>query len=526
MDGIPKILAACKTNLGKVNFVKGFVVCFFTGFFVRLLPELLAGPYPIGFDTIYYAAAMKSSVIWSHWSTFFTSTWLLGAVMVLLYNVLRVDSFLLLKIVAPVLFGLNTAGVYWFARKMLSWDVRVSLLAGGFFSVQLASLRISWDLLRNTLGLGILLFALPMINQVDSKRGFACFVLFSLLTVFAHEYAAVTIMVIVLSLVFRRFVKWRTEVDHKRLMLAFSPALAVFLMGIYLRIFPVHYVGETNIISAGDVVYANPGNLFFLVNYLCVKSSVEYYAAYWDLALHVFVLFGLLYSPYLFLVLKGFFRHRVLNVWTGLLMIGSFGCLIVPFCALELWHRWMFMLVYPFTFFAVNGLKKFLKRDDSESLQSGMRISERKVKGLVLLTVLLSGAYLATPVLMNTFNVGIFSVSQVCTYFSFAPTVPYQDVDGVIQAMEWLDQNMDSGSCVVLHHAFLSWGRLYLGEAHIIVHFENDANSAVKVALERGFDRVYLVWWNQNVGWYGITVPLCFVPIEDFGRISVFNHVS
>ncbi|MGC9346443.1 MAG: hypothetical protein ACP5ER_06625, partial [Candidatus Bathyarchaeales archaeon] len=371
-----------------------------------------------------------------------------------------------------------------------------------------------------------LLFTLPFVKRLDSKRGFACFVLFSLLTVFAHEYAAVTLLVVVFGLVFWRFVKGEGEGKHLRLVLAVLPALAVFVFGVYLRMFPIRYMVETNVISAGDVVLAKAGGVFFLVNYLNVKTSVDYYASYLDLVLNVLVLFGLLYLPYLFLVLKGFFRHDVLNVWAGLLLVGSFSCLVFPFCALQYWHRWMFMLVYPFTFYAVNGLSWLLSGNNAGNFQLNMGFPSSKVKGMVLLTVLLGCAYLATPVLMSTVNVGVFSVPSVCRYFSCAPTVPYQDVDGVVEAMDWLNGSMSNDSCVVLHHAFLFWGKLYLDDSHMIVHFVNDVDVAVTTALEHGFRRVYFVWWNQPVGWYGITVPEYFVRMRDFCRISVYEFSS
>src|SRR4030042_5172348 len=199
----------------KLKACRALVCCLSLGFFIRLIPELLAFPFPIGFDTIHLAVVMESGVIWSHWSAFFTSSWLLYAFIVPLYSLLQGDPFLLLKVVASLLFGLNVAGVYWFARRMLGWGFRMGVLAGGFFALQLASLRISWDLLRNTLGLGLLLFTLPLINRLDSKRVFACFVLLSLLTVFAHEYAAVTLLAVVSVLVVWRFVKGRTGTDYK-----------------------------------------------------------------------------------------------------------------------------------------------------------------------------------------------------------------------------------------------------------------------------------------------------------------------
>jgi len=516
-----------RISLENISIRKGFLLAFVIGFMVRLVPEVLAFPYPIGFDTIYYAVVMKDGVVWPHWGSFFTSSWLFHGISVPLYRVFGGDPFILLKILAPVLFGLNVVGIFWFARKMLGWSVSMGLLAGLFFAFQLASLRISWDLPRNMLGLGILLFTLPFIKSLDSRRGFACFALLSLLSVFAHEYAAVTLLVIVLGLVFWRLTKdKRLELEGKRLLLGFSPAFAVFLTGIYLRIFPVPYAVETNILRAGDAINPRPFGLFFLADYLRVRSTVDFYAGYWDLVLSVVVLFGLLYLPYLFLVWKGFFRHGVLSVWTGLLAVGAFGCLVFPFSALEYWHRWMFMLVYPFTFYAVNGLRWFVRSYNGGNFRMGVKFLDGKVKGMFLLTALLGGVYLATPALMSSVNVGLFSVSAVNKVFSFAPAVPYQDVDGVVDALVWLDGNMQSDSCVVLQHAFLWWGRLYLDDSRVIVHFEVDVDFAVDTALSCGFSQVFFVWWNQPIGWYGITVPAGFAKLWDFGRISVYEFVG
>jgi len=127
---------------------------------------------------------------------------------------------------------------------------------------------------------------------------------------------------------------------------------------------------------------------------------------------------------------------------------------------------------------------------------------------------------------MSSVNVGLFSVSAVNKVFSFAPTVPYEDVDSVVEAMKWLDGNMDGSSCVVLQHAFLWWGKLYLGNGHVIVHFENDVDLALDSAFEHGFSCAYFVWWNQPIGWYGITVPEGFARLRDFGRISVYEFVG
>jgi len=503
---------------------KALVACLSIGFFVRLIPELLAFPHPIGFDTIHYAAAMENGVVLAHWSSFFTSSWLLYALIVPLYSLLQADPFLLLKIVAPLLFGLNVAGVYWFSRKMLGWNLRMGVLTGVFFALQLASLRISWDLLRNTLGLGILLFALSYIKEVNTKRGFVLFASLALLSVFAHEYAAVTLLVVVLGLLVWRLIKRQLDSGSIRLGLAALPALTVFLVGMGLRLFPVSYVTETNVISAGDVVTAKVGGLSFLVNYLEIQSSVDSYASYANLALGVGLLFAVLFLPYLLLIVKGFFRNGVLNLWTALLLIGAFGCLVVPFAALQYWHRWMFMLVYPFTFYAVNGFGKLLSKFHEKNPRFPSWFSDRKAATTVLLTFSLAVAYLATPVLMVCANASVPAVTGTYLYFSTSPTVPYEDVDSVVEAMAWLNDNLDSASCVALQHAFLRWGELYLDKSHTIVHFTSDLDSAVSTAFSHGFGGVFFVWWNEPIGWYGISVPESFVSVQDFGRISVYVY--
>lgn len=501
------------------------VACFVTGFFIRLVPELLAFPVPIGFDTVYYAVVMKQGVVWPHWSSFFTSSWLLYAFIVPSYVFLQFDPFLLLKVVAPLLYGLNAAGIYFFARRMLGWDLRLGLFAVFLFSLQLASLRISWDLLRNTLGMGLLLFALACIEGVDSKRGFALFCVFSLLSVFAHEFAAVTLLVIVLGIVAKDLFRAHFSSKAKRLLMGVFPSLVVFVVGLFLRFVPVGYVVKSNVIGVGENLGVHPLGLFFLENHLAPNSSAFSYAGYLDLFLDVFLLFAVLFLPYFFLVVKGFFRHEVLDFWLILLVVGAFGCLFLPFSALLYWHRWMFMLVYPFTFYAVCGLKRLVNGFSNWRLRFGARVSRfssAAAAGMVLLTCSLGAVYLFTPVLMVWTGAGLPLPSSLCRYFSNSPAVPYEDFDDVVAAMRWLEGNIAGASAVILQHHFLEYGRFYLGDDTPIIHVHSDLDLAVDFAVERGFGSVYFVFWNQPIGWFNVSIPEGFVRVQDFDRISVY----
>lgn len=509
-------------SINRLSDYKLLGVCLTIGFLIRLIPEVLAYSTPIGFDTIYYAYVMKTGVILPHWSSFFTSTWLLYALIVPAYNLIQGDPFLILKITAPLLYGLNVAGIYWFSRKMLNWSPRLSLLAGVFFALQLASLRISWDLLRNTLGLGILLFALSYVKEVDTKRGFALFSGLSLLTVFAHEYASVILLFTIGGLLTWKLVKKQISHKYKMLTLALIPALLIFLVGVFLRINPVSYGSQSNVISVGDTVSGTSG-LFFLTNYLQVQNLIDCYSNYWMLALNVALLFTVLFVPYIYLVKTGCFKNSILTPWTILLLIGAFGCLIVPFAALQYWHRWMFMLVYPFTFYAVYGLAKIARKSTINGRCLSTLFANKKASGMILITLCLGVAYLLTPLTMRYANISVSNLTGTQVYFSTDPAVPYQDENSVSQAMIWCNQNLASNACIILQHHFFEYGQLYLNSSQTIMHYSLNVDSAVNKALKSGF-QIYFIWWNQPVGWGDFSLPENFTAVQDFGRISVYGY--
>jgi hypothetical protein len=84
---------------------------------------------------------------------------------------------------------------------------------------------------------------------------------------------------------------------------------------------------------------------------------------------------------------------------------------------------------------------------------------------------------------------------------------------------------MTDGSCALLHHAFFSWGELYLNEEKVIVNYVADVEGALDVALEDGLDPVYLIWWGEKIGWYrSNVVPSSFTLVFESGRIAAFQY--
>jgi hypothetical protein len=490
---------------------RAFVLCFVVGFVVRLVPEVLLSRYPVGFDPIWYVWRIKSGVVWGDWSQVF-STWLLYGVLVPLYSVFRVDLFGLLKVAVAVLFGFNACGVFYFARKALSWGVGSAFCAGVFFCVQAAALVFSVNLYRNLFGLGVLLFALPLVkDDLKSARRFGLLVLLSVLVVLSHEVAGVTLFVVVFGFVLVRLLK-RDSVGVRRVLLGVGPAFVLFLVGFVFFVFPVGGV-EANVVSLDEAGGSYPGVLFFVSDYLVVSEGVGLVGGYLDLVLRVFSFFGVLFLVVLPFVVVGFFRDVVLDVWAVFLLVGSFGVVVFPFFAPFIWSRWMLLLVYPFTFYAVNGVSKIVRKSRGVA---GSGMSSRVLGRLRRVAVMIA---VIVPILCGLVVAGFVLPREVSV-------VPVGDFDDVVRVLEWVDGRMDGDSVLLVHFAFSWWSRLCVGEGCWRVCFLDDVDGALGLARENGFNHVFLVWWNEEPDWFSLDVPVGFVSVFESGRLSVFEYVG
>jgi hypothetical protein len=104
-------------------------------------------------------------------------------------------------------------------------------------------------------------------------------------------------------------------------------------------------------------------------------------------------------------------------------------------------------------------------------------------------------------------------------------SIPLRDTEGVIEAYEWLNANMNSDSSLLVHDVFEFWSLLYLKDEFAAVVFDNDLEAAANLAVESGYEVAYFVWWNEDIGWYNLRVSDDWVSVFDNDRISVYKIV-
>jgi hypothetical protein len=372
----------------------------------------------------------------------------------------------------------------------------------------------------------LLLFTIPLLKSDLDWKEVALLSVLSLLVAWSHELAAVSLFGIVLGLLIINLFK--KEAISFRPLVAVIPALIVFSISVF-RVFPASINSETNVMMIGDSFRAHPAGISFLTNYLNVFTPVEHYASYLELFSHVLSMFVLLYVALLPLVAVGHFKDRVLSSWALILLLGSFSCLIVPFSALLFWNRWILMLVFPFTFFAVEGLWK-IKNCGKASFPSKffgwLTVPKKVAIGLSLLSVVVGCLFMTWPLIDGKY--GIIGVEGTFRYIPStmqSSSVPLQDTEGTIEAYTWLNSHMEDTSSLLVHDVFEFWTMLYLDQCHTAILFDNDLEAASDLAVENGCQEAYFVWWNQDIGWYNLRLSNDWLSVFDSGRITVYQMV-
>ena len=248
-----------------------------------------------------------------------------------LFYVLVNNVVLVIKILGPLLFSVLCFLMYLYSRRVLSWGSWKSLLVVVLFSTFFVSLAISWMMYRQILGFIFLMAALLTLKSFSSSKRYYAVSVFMVLTVLSHEFAAV----ILLSIIFFEAIRLLFKKSRKNFgYLLMSSALPIVLF-LFQRYSP------------------QQGSFGFVSSFLPLNPSLGLSLYMGGLLLYCYALI----LPFVFLGLRRGLNDPSIKFWALLCLSIFLLEMIIPSIPLAYWYRWILLLVYPFLFFAVQGLE-------------------------------------------------------------------------------------------------------------------------------------------------------------------------
>ena len=502
MKGLTSYLAAVRRGL--IDAISTRRLVLFSILFplsVRSIPEILAGAYPLGFDTVWvyapfvqaaqadgFGSAMSELGSFRHAPLMFIFLGIAGVVS-------NADPFLITKATAPLLHGFLVFSMYYFARHRLRWDDKRSLLLILLASLYFVPLRFSWDMYKNTLGYALLILALAHLQRNPTSRDWFLFASLAGLSLLASELTTVLLGAIV-GLVFLR-----DMVKHRK----WNPQLLV--VGVVALLVTFTYLGLLFPAPPTATPLAPPPQrTIFLYNYVGAAEDVYIYPELGDIYATVLLLSVIILAPLLPFAWLGFHRERRVWIWTITLGIGAFSLAFVPVAAIPLWHRWLFMLTFPALIFAVNGL---------------VRLGWKAITGFLTVVIVLSAGF---AVLSPERALPYYTSSYTLPYVPSSMmqnTIPFSDVSDVLEALQWLNDQRFENSVFVIHISFVGWAKLYSTDLEIY-----DFSDTIQVVNGNfsAYERVFLIYWAVEEGWFKQSLlPSHATEIHVSGRIALYE---
>ncbi len=469
----------------------------------RAIPEVLAGPYPIGFDTVsWYAPIMgwtQRNGSGSALNLIFQSQRapLFDILLVGVAALVPLHPFTMIKAVGPLLLGFFSLSTYMMVRTVFEAKRSTALTIALFVSLYFVTLRLSWDLFGNLFGYALFLLTLRQMHGAEGRGNGALFVLMAILTYLTHELVGALLLAFLLILVVR--IWWKERKFRATYALL---ALAGFLALTYYA----HWlVPPSGVLALGNIP-VEPIKLG--TNYLETDAFIGY-VGIGDLYLSVLATSALVLLP-----LSVFFSRLrrpfgPIRIWTLVLLLAGLSPLIMPVFALLSWHRWIIMAAVPL------------------AVHAGFRISQmlpRTIMVVGVALILVAGAYAllpaesAVPVFSSAYTVRSLPSSMLQN------TGPLRDSPSTVAVLEWLQENAPPGSLLLSHYAFTGWAYIYAPDVEIRTYFRAinlDLNNA------QNWTAVYTIWWIEKVGWYPEeNIDSRFVLVHASDRMGIFNFVE
>lgn len=474
---------------------------------LRAIPEVLMGPYVTGFDTM--AFYIPSVATWLHDGINLWNFLSIGpSFYAILLSIVAAGApiVLTLKVLSTLFPGFLGLGIYVFARRGLFWSPSKSTIVALIGTVYFVALRISWDMLRNEVGLILFFAALTIIATLNNSswKRIVPLSIIMLLVVLSHQLVAVIMLGIIIFTAF--YDTFRRKAQHAIKLVVASLPSALFFVVFYL------YGAMPN------------GLLDYSADSASQLGSWTGFPSYQSMLLSEVGFLVYCYLPILPLALISLKKFGNLQLRSWLLL--SAILLFIPVASISNF-RWILLLLYPIAFYAVDALSTL---KSYKWKYKRITLDKIAVAYLVLSTATLSIGFATMP---PEKPFPYFSSSAANGYISQIPssllqnTISISDCRDTTNAIAWFKNNINDSSLLLTHTAFYSWALTTINEDRIVNYAFGDPVATATTLAREGHTQIFLVWWINGHGWYNLpTVPFPFEEVYHSGNIAIYRYDS
>ncbi len=436
-----------------------FAVCII----LRAAPELIAYPYPIGYDVVNYYIPTVTSFE-DKWDTVSKQFPLYVSFLYLVSITTGLPAHSVVVAVAIVMTGIFGISLFYLGRTLLKLGISHSAFIAIFAIFQLAVLRTTWDLHRDIFALASMMFVFSLLSKKNSGwKSLALILVLATLTVAADRMVGVLFGVS--TAVYATVTRRRDVALTGILALGLFFALAV----------PTQSIPNIKTITTAEMLQNN------------INNEVNEFYSPTNLAIFFAVINGFIIAPAAigFLSMKNSFLKIPLLVC----LMGSFSWLAFPENRYLLADRWIILAGIFLSVFAGYGILRLIRN-----------LKERfTIAGFILVCFAVIGlAYAVIPhnsasILYGIIGVHAEDLPPLTMQFN---SLGVEDNDKLLSTIAWINKNTEPDAAIVGENHWRGFMELYLEDKRTY-HFSED-HQAIAEALSKHGQQVYLIEFNSK----------------------------
>jgi hypothetical protein len=429
---------------------------------LRAAPELVAYPYPIGYDVInYYIPTITDFE--DKWDTVSKQFPLYVTFLYLVSITTGLPAYSVVVAVIVVMTGIFGVSLFYLARNILKLGISHSVFIAIFAIVQLALLRTTWDFHRDIFALTTMMFVFSLLIRKNAGgKSLAIILVLTTLTVAADRMvgALFSISLVVYGIVTRR----------REIALTGIFAIAMFCA----LTISTQSAPDIKTITSTEIPQNN-------------NELKEFYNPA-DLLISFVVINGLLVAA----AAIGFLNMKnslLLKIPLLVCLMGSFSWLIFPENRHLLADRWIILAGIFLSVFAGYGILHLVRNLKKRSTITGFILGAFAILGVSYAVI----PHHSASALYEIMGLHSENLPPLTMQFN---SIDVEDNDELLSAIAWINKNTAQDAFIVGESHLRGFMELYL-EDNRTYYFSEDPQTFAETLVNRG-QQVYLIEFNST----------------------------
>lgn len=412
---------------------------------VRAIPEMVAHPYPVGYDVINYYIPVITN-FQEYWPIVSEQYPLYVLILHFFQAATDLQPQILVSMSGLILYGFFSVSLFIMSRRLFGLGEFYSLYLTLFVIFQLPVLRTAWDLHKDILSLTLFMITISLIFPLRPKIGW-----YSLIGTSFVASVAVSLDKMIGALLVGSFLIYGFVVRSKYISL-----LSLIIVGFFAAAIASDYgsigqpfnvsseYSETNLLSQNSEPYS-PKSLLML--FLVVNCPLLVPAG-----------FGLIYSD-----------NRLLKIAVAISAIGSFSWVIFPDMRAIAADRWIFVLGIFLSIFAGYGIVRYAQTKTHPRFR-------RRLLCLVLgSSIILGLTYETMPYHIASFSENMLGQSIE----PFGPatmqfnSIAVKDTGELLKTINWINENVPKDAIIIGEKHWRGWMEIKLQEDRSFLYYSD-----------------------------------------------------